>query len=96
MVLGIVVFKQELSKTGGQAGRLIRKELGCDVVRAEPYCLGRHAYVDGVCRGGLRGANLGGRCGLRCYGDREAIMPDDDDAGNTLSHTLLTEASISL
>ena len=65
-------------------------------MRAELYCLGWRVLVDGVCRGGLRGADLGGRCGLRCCGVREAIVPDDHDAGNTLSHTLLTEAPISL
>ena len=63
---------------------------------AESYCLGQRAFVDGVCPGGLRGANLGGRCGLRCGGGREAVVPEDDDAGNTLSHALLTEAPISL
>ena len=40
-----------------------------------------------MCCDGLRGANSGGRCGLRCCGGREAVVPDDDDASNTLSQT---------
>lgn len=40
--------EEEVHKTGGQASRLIRKELECDAVRTEPYCLGRRAFVDGV------------------------------------------------